>query len=175
MRAEDTDPELSIAVRLDLFEERSGGTVPARSNLQAPEKIGTTAKPVWAVRRAKRATEGRTVTLAHCGRRSFQTALWPDLLTGGGIGQASFVETITDAGTGRLADATFGDYLVPVNADVPDIDVVFVGEPDRLKPTGTKGIGEVGLAGTAPAIANAVYHATGRRIRSLPITIDQLL
>jgi CO/xanthine dehydrogenase Mo-binding subunit len=95
--------------------------------------------------------------------------------TVGGIGQAIFEETITDAGTGRIANPTFGDYLVPVNADVPDINVVFVGEPDRMTPTGTKGVGEVGLAGTAAAIANAVYHATGRRIRSLPITIDQLL
>jgi CO/xanthine dehydrogenase Mo-binding subunit len=93
----------------------------------------------------------------------------------GGIGQAIFEETITDAETGRIANATFGDYLLPVNADVPDIDVVFVGGPDRMTPTGTKGIGEVGLAGIAPAVANAVFHATGRRIRSLPITIDRLL
>jgi xanthine dehydrogenase YagR molybdenum-binding subunit len=95
--------------------------------------------------------------------------------TVGGIGQAIFEETITDHGTGRIANATFGDYLVPVNADVPDIDVVFVGEPDPLTPIGTKGVGEIGLPGTAAAIANAVYHATGRRLRSLPITIDQLL
>ena len=95
--------------------------------------------------------------------------------TVGGIGHAIFEETITDTDTGRIANPTFADYLVPVNADVPDIDVVFVGGPDRLTPTGTKGIGEIGLAGTAPAIANAIYHATGRRIRSLPITIDQLL
>jgi xanthine dehydrogenase YagR molybdenum-binding subunit len=95
--------------------------------------------------------------------------------TVGGIGQAIFEETITDATTGRIANATFGDYLVPVNADVPDMDVVFVGEPDRATATGTKGVGEVGLVGVAPAIANAVYHATGRRLRSLPITIDQLL
>jgi CO/xanthine dehydrogenase Mo-binding subunit len=93
----------------------------------------------------------------------------------GGIGQAMFEETITDAGTGRITNATFGDYLVAVNADVPNIDVVFVGGPDRLNPVGTKGIGEVGLCGTAAAIANGVYHATGKRIRSLPITIDQLL
>ncbi len=70
--------------------------------------------------------------------------------TVGGIGQAIFEETITDAGTGRIANATFGDYLIPVNADVPDIDVVFVGEPDRMTATGTKGVGEVGLAGIAP-------------------------
>jgi CO/xanthine dehydrogenase Mo-binding subunit len=93
----------------------------------------------------------------------------------GGIGQAIFEETITDAETGRIANATFGDYLIPVNADVPDIEVTFVGGPDRMTPTGTKGIGEIGLAGIAPAVANAVFHATGRRIRSLPITIDRLL
>ena len=95
--------------------------------------------------------------------------------TVGGIGQALFEETVTDPGTGRIANATFADYLVPVNADVPDMDVVFVGEPDPLTPIGTKGVGEIGLVGVAAAIANAVYHATGRRIRSLPITLDQLL
>jgi CO/xanthine dehydrogenase Mo-binding subunit len=93
----------------------------------------------------------------------------------GGIGQAIFEETITDAGTGRIANATLGDYLIPVNADIPDIDVVFVGKPDPLNPIGTKGVGEIGLPGMAAAIANAVYHATGRRIRSLPITLDQLI
>jgi len=95
--------------------------------------------------------------------------------TVGGIGMAMFEETVNDPGSGRVANATLGDYLVAVNADVPDIDVVFVGEPDPNNPIGTKGIGEAGLVGVAAAIANGVYHATGRRIRSLPITIDQLL
>ena len=90
-----------------------------------------------------------------------------------GIGMALLEETVFDP-TGRIANATFGDYLIPVNADVPDIDVTFVGTPDRFNPTGTKGLGEIGTAGVAAAIANAVYHATGRRIRSLPITIDRL-
>ncbi|MGI5289089.1 hypothetical protein ACQEVF_37900 [Nonomuraea polychroma] len=79
---------------------------------------------------------------------------------------------------GRIANATFGDYLIPVNADIPEMDVIFVGEPGRATPVGTEGVGEVGLvglAGLAAAIANAVHHATGRRIRSLPIIIDQLL
>jgi xanthine dehydrogenase YagR molybdenum-binding subunit len=93
----------------------------------------------------------------------------------GGIGQAIFEETITDAHTGRIANASFGDYLVSVNADIPDIDVVFVGEPDRATAVGTKGVGEIGLVGMAAAIANGVYHATGKRIRSLPITLDRLL
>lgn len=95
--------------------------------------------------------------------------------TVGGIGMALLEETVTDADTGRVANATFGDYLVPVNADIPDMDVVFVGGGDSLNPIGTKGIGEIGLIGVAAAIANAVFHATGKRIRSLPITLEQVL
>ena len=95
--------------------------------------------------------------------------------TVGGIGHALLEETVTNAGTGRIANATLGDYLVPVNADIGTLDVIFVGGRDRMTPIGTKGVGEVGLAGVDAAIANAVFHATGRRIRRLPITIDQLL
>jgi len=95
--------------------------------------------------------------------------------TVGGIGMALLEETVTDPGNGRITNANFGDYLVPVNADIPDLDVFFVGEPDRFNPIGVKGVGEVGLVGMAAAIANAVFHATGKRIRSLPITADQLL
>jgi xanthine dehydrogenase YagR molybdenum-binding subunit len=95
--------------------------------------------------------------------------------TVGGIGMALLEETVTDPTSGRIANANLGDYLVPVNADVPDLEVFFVGEPDRFNPIGVKGLGEVGLVGMAAAIANGVFHATGRRIRSLPITLDQLL
>jgi xanthine dehydrogenase YagR molybdenum-binding subunit len=92
-----------------------------------------------------------------------------------GIGMATLEQTAIDVPSGRIANATFADYLIPANADVPDLDVVFVGQPDAFSPIGIKGIGEVGIVGVPAAIANAVYHATGRRIRSLPITIDQLL
>jgi len=95
--------------------------------------------------------------------------------TVGGIGMALLEETVTDPASGRITNANLGDYLVPVNADVPAQDVLFVGEPDRFNPIGVKGVGEVGLVGIAAAIANAVFHATGKRIRSLPITLDQLL
>ncbi|MFB9467127.1 hypothetical protein [Streptomyces cinereospinus] len=64
---------------------------------------------------------------------------------------------------------------MPVNADIPDMDVVFCGEPDRATEIGTKGVGEIGLVGMAAAIGNAIHHATGRRLRSLPFTLDQLL
>ncbi|GGN79395.1 hypothetical protein GCM10011579_063810 [Streptomyces albiflavescens] len=95
--------------------------------------------------------------------------------TVGGIGMALFEDTITDARSGRITNGTFGDYLIPVNADVPDMDVVFVGDRGRGSPIGTKGIGEVGLVGIAAAVTNAVHHATGKRIRSLPVTLDALL
>ena len=95
--------------------------------------------------------------------------------TVGGIGMALLEETVSDPGTGRIANATFGDYLVAVNADVPDMEVLFVGEPDPMNPIGTKGVGEIGIVGIAPAIANAVFHATGKRVRDLPITLDKLL
>jgi xanthine dehydrogenase YagR molybdenum-binding subunit len=92
-----------------------------------------------------------------------------------GIGMTMLEETVFDPETGRIANATFGDYLIPANADVADVDVVFVGTPDTVRPLGIKGIGEIGVVGVSAAIANAVYHATGRRIRSLPITVEQLL
>jgi xanthine dehydrogenase YagR molybdenum-binding subunit len=91
-----------------------------------------------------------------------------------GIGMTLLEETVFDP-EGRIANATFGDYLIPASADVPDLDVVFVGTPDPVRPLGIKGIGEIGVVGVSAAIANAVYHATGRRIRSLPITVEQLL
>jgi xanthine dehydrogenase YagR molybdenum-binding subunit len=92
----------------------------------------------------------------------------------GGIGMALLEETVSDH-AGRIVNASFGDYLVAVNADVPDIDVVFVGAPDPLTATGTKGIGELALTGMGAAIANAVYHATGHRVRSLPISVEKVL
>lgn len=118
----------------------------------------------------------RIVSVTDGGRIVNQKLARSQLIGGtvGGIGMAMFEETVTDPGSGRVANATLGDYLVPVNADVPEIDIAFVGKSDPDNPIGTKGIGEVGVVGVGAAIANAVYHAIGRRIRSLPITIDQL-
>jgi xanthine dehydrogenase YagR molybdenum-binding subunit len=77
--------------------------------------------------------------------------------------------------TGRLATTSLAEYVVAVNADVRDVEVLFVGDPDPMTPLGTKGIGELAIAGMAAAIANAVYHASGTRIRSLPISIEKML
>ena len=93
-----------------------------------------------------------------------------------GIGMALHEETLLDHDFGRIMNANIAEYHVPVNADVHDIDVIFVDEPDALvNPLGIKGVGEIGIVGVAAAIANAVYHATGKRVRDLPITLDKLL
>jgi xanthine dehydrogenase YagR molybdenum-binding subunit len=93
-----------------------------------------------------------------------------------GLGMALFERTAIDDRTGRYLNADLAEYLVPVNADVPDIDVVFVDEHDpHVNALGVKGIGEIGTTGVTAAVANAVYHATGVRVRDLPITLDKLL
>jgi xanthine dehydrogenase YagR molybdenum-binding subunit len=94
----------------------------------------------------------------------------------GGLGMALHEETTTDHRFGRFMNHNFAEYHVPANADVPFIDVIFVDEKDdEINPLGVKGVGEIGIVGTAAAIANAVYHATGKRVRDLPITIDKLM
>ena len=93
-----------------------------------------------------------------------------------GLGQALLEATRMDPHTGRWANASLGDYLVPVNADAPDVVVDTIEVPDAVvNPLGVKGVGEIGLVGAAAAIANAVHHATGRRLRTLPITVEDLL
>jgi xanthine dehydrogenase YagR molybdenum-binding subunit len=93
-----------------------------------------------------------------------------------GIGMALQEETLVDHTLGRFVNANLGEYHVPVNADIHEIDVIFVEERDAIiNPLGVKGVGEIGIVGTAAAIANAVYHATGKRVRDLPITLDKLL
>jgi xanthine dehydrogenase YagR molybdenum-binding subunit len=82
---------------------------------------------------------------------------------------------MTDHRLGRFMNRNIAEYHVPVNADVHEIDVVFADEHDDANPLGVKGLGEIGIVGTAAAIANAAFHATGKRVRDLPITIDKLL
>jgi xanthine dehydrogenase YagR molybdenum-binding subunit len=93
-----------------------------------------------------------------------------------GIGMALEEESVIDQQFGRFMNHTLAEYHVAVNADVRNLDVIFVEERDDIvNPLGAKGLGELGLVGVAAAIANAVFHATGKRIRELPITLDKML
>ncbi len=93
-----------------------------------------------------------------------------------GIGMALMEESVVDARYGNFINSDLAEYHVPVNRDIPEIDVLLVEErDDRVNPLGIKGLGEIGIVGAAAAVANAVYHATGIRVRDLPITPDKLL
>ncbi|MBM7112311.1 xanthine dehydrogenase family protein molybdopterin-binding subunit [Archangium primigenium] len=93
-----------------------------------------------------------------------------------GIGMALMEHSVVDPRSGRFITRDLADYHVPVNPDVPDMDILFVPEDDpHVNPIGVKGIGEIGITGVSAAIANAVFHATGRRVRELPLTLDRIL
>ena len=94
----------------------------------------------------------------------------------GGIGMALMEDAVVDARNGRVPNANLAEYALPVHADCPPtMEVMFVPEEDpHVSPLGVKGIGELAMVGVAPAIANAIFHATGKRIRDLPITPDKL-
>jgi xanthine dehydrogenase YagR molybdenum-binding subunit len=92
-----------------------------------------------------------------------------------GIGMALHEETLMDHNLGRFMNHNYAEYHVPVHADIQDIEVIFVDERDDvINALGVKGVGEIGIVGTAAAVANAVFHATGKRVRDLPITLDKV-
>jgi xanthine dehydrogenase YagR molybdenum-binding subunit len=93
-----------------------------------------------------------------------------------GVGQALLEQSETDPASGQFINRNYSGYLVPTNADIPELDVLFVGGFDEeASPLGVKGLGELTAVSVAPAIANAVHHATGKRIRDLPVTVEKLL
>lgn len=120
----------------------------------------------------------RVVTAAGAGRIINEKTARSQAIGGivGGLGMALMEETVMDHRMGRFVNRNLAEYHVPVNADVPSVEAFFVEERDEhVNPLGAKGVGEIAIVGVAAAVANAVYHATGKRIRDLPITADKLL
>jgi xanthine dehydrogenase YagR molybdenum-binding subunit len=120
----------------------------------------------------------RMVGAFDCGRVLNPTTARSQLMGGMvmGVGAACLEAARVDRRNARIVNANLADYMIPVNADIPEIEVLFVGEPDPYSNAlGSKPVGELGITGVAAAIANAVYHATGRRVRDLPILMERLV
>jgi xanthine dehydrogenase YagR molybdenum-binding subunit len=170
----------------DILKRAGKDFIAVQSELKPPEENKKLAFQSWGAQFCEvkidpllpRVQVTRVVSVMNCGRIvSAKTAR--SQIMGGvvmGIGMALTEETSYDPGTGLPVTRNLADYHVPTNADIPEIDVAFVGEPDfAFNPIGARGMGEIGITGIAAAIANAVYHATGKRIRDLPITQDKLI
>ena len=84
-------------------------------------------------------------------------------------------EALFDVRKGRIVNPSLAEYHLPTNSDVPSIEIHSLNIPDPCTPLGAHGVGEIGITGVAAAVANAVFNATGRRVRNLPITLDKLL
>ena len=120
----------------------------------------------------------RVFSVFDCGRIINQKAGANQILGAAvmGVGMSLFEETVHDARSGQPINGNYADYLVATCADLPDLDVTFLDYPDLIvNEYGARGIGEIGMAGVAPAITSAVYHATGVRVRDLPVRIEDLL
>ncbi len=170
----------------DILQRAGKKSLEVESELKEPEENKKLAFQSWGAHFCEvkidpllpRVQVTRVVSAMNCGRVvSYKTAR--SQIIGGvvmGIGMALMEETAYDGKTGMPVTANLAEYHVPTNADIPPIDVHFVGEPDfAFNPVGARGMGEIGITGIAAAIANAVYHATGKRIRELPITQDKLI
>jgi xanthine dehydrogenase YagR molybdenum-binding subunit len=170
----------------DILRRAGKPAIAVESKLQEPEENTKQAFQSWGAHFCEvkidpllpRVQVTRVVTAINCGRVVTYKPARSQILGGVvmGIGMALHEATEYDPKTGLPVNANLAEYHVPTNADIPQIDVHFVGEPDfDFNPIGARGIGEIGITGIAAAVANAVYHATGKRVRDLPITPDKLI
>lgn len=133
--------------------------------VRVDEELGT----VRVARVVSAVAAGRIISMKTARSQISGAVVW-------GIGQALHEETMTDHNLGRFVNHNLAEYHVSANADIHDIEVHFVEEDDTIvNPLGAKGVGEIGIVGVAAAVANAIFNATGRRVRSLPITLDKVM
>jgi xanthine dehydrogenase YagR molybdenum-binding subunit len=154
--------------KTNTFEKRKTHAQNVHSAIFAEVKVDEQLGIVRVTRVVNAVAAGRILNAKTAHSQIMGSVVW-------GIGMALHEETLYDHRFGRIMNANIAEYHVPVNADVHDINVVFVEEPDPIiNRLGVKGLGEIGIVGVAAAIANAVFHATGKRIRDLPITLDKI-
>lgn len=160
---------LDAEVRVEPGEQRKNWATGTHSAVFVEVRVDEALGTVKVRRVVSAVAAGRVVNPKTAGNQIVGGVVW-------GIGQALHEETLIDHRLGRYMNHNLAEYHLPVNADIPEIDVIFVEEHDSVvNDLGSKGVGEIGIVGVAAAVANAIYHATGKRVRELPITLDKLL
>ncbi|WP_415056113.1 xanthine dehydrogenase family protein molybdopterin-binding subunit [Halopseudomonas sp.] len=150
-------------------EERDGYATGTHSAIFVEVKVDEDTGMVKVSRVVSAIAAGRIVNPKTAGNQIVGGVVW-------GVGQALHEETQIDHHLGRFMNHNFSEYHIPVQADIGDIDVIFVEEHDEIvNALGSKGVGEIGIVGVAAAVSNAIFHATGKRVRDLPITLDKLM
>lgn len=159
---------LEAEVGLKPGEKRNGYSTATHSAIFVEVRVDESLGTVKVSRVVSAVAAGRVVNPKTAGNQIAGGVVW-------GIGQALHEETMIDHKLGRYMNHNLSEYHVPVNADINDIEVFFVEEKDEIvNALGSKGVGEIGIVGVGAAVANAIFHATGKRVRDLPITLDKL-
>jgi xanthine dehydrogenase YagR molybdenum-binding subunit len=162
-------PELSVELRTEASKERDAYSVHGFGAVFARVLVDEELGEVRLDRLVGAFAAGRILNPKTARSQLIGGMVW-------GIGQALYEHSVRDARTARMVTRDLADYHVPVHADVPDLEVLLVPEEDpHVSELGAKGLGELSTPGVAAAIANAIYHATGMRVRDLPITLDKLI
>lgn len=162
-------PEIAVELRTEAHKERDGFAVHGFGAVFAKVRIDEEVGELRLDRLVGAFAAGKIINLKTARSQLLGGMVW-------GIGQALHEHSVRDARSARMVTRDLADYHIPVHADVPDLDVIMVPEEDpHVNEIGAKGLGELSTPGVAAAIANAVFHATGLRIRDLPITPDKLL
>ncbi len=173
-----TAAEVMIAEAKASFETRSSSRPPAEANNYSSHSFNANFAEVWVSRSTGKVTVKRFLAVTGAGKIINPKTARSQIIGGNtwGIGMALTEESVIDKRWGNFITRSFADYHVPVNLDIGHMETIFINENDPIpNKIGMKGIGEVGIVGVAAAVANAVFNATGKRIRQLPITPDKLV
>ncbi len=173
-----TAAQMMVSENLTEFETRVDAKPPANANDYSVHSFNANFAEVWVNELTGMVRVPRFVAVTAAGNILNPKTARSQIIGGviWGIGQALHEESIVEPRYGNFITRTFADYHIPANLDIGEIETVFVNEDDKIvNKMGVKGIGEVGIVGVAGAVANAVFNATGKRVRHLPITPDKLL
>jgi xanthine dehydrogenase YagR molybdenum-binding subunit len=173
-----TAMEMMISENIAAFETRADATPPAEADNYSVHSFNANFAEVWVNKSTGMIKVHRMLAVTGAGKILNPKTASSQIIGGTvwGIGMALMEESVIDTRYGNFITRSFADYHVPSNLDIGTIETIFINEEDKIpNKLGVKGIGEVGIVGVAAAIANAVFNATGKRIRELPITPDKLL